>query len=446
MSVTPDSPAAVLWRGSEGGLNGSRARARLAVADENMTVAQLCDKTADDITDIPRAGTSVLAEVRRALTANGLHLAGERPPSPAAIERARQLGQRPAERRKRKPEEPAPVSREDFAALVKDLRAELDEADKDRRRALLSVPRGEHPRSFAGRPWAWRTVGQQGVSDVTGYSPNSVKRYKAQAREAHDLGTATHRTMPMPDPAGRWVIGDLALWMATRDEAKAAMLVVDDETAAKILADIRAGHAANGERLPYGRRKSIAADYGVSGELVAKFQSGEVPARDRTGPVRARREKPKIRADDDEVAAFLAARIARTTGYVTAATLLAEARAAGLPAAGHQLRRLLPPVRAAEARRRRKPTGPERARGESLRPDGLLYGSEVAEDWAITRSALALAHKRGDIRAAKTEGRRPLYDPARLRVRTDRRRTPVDVTHPLARLEPGDPGYGERKA
>lgn len=443
--ITPASPVAVLWPADQDGYNSGRARSRLEAVNVT-TVGQLCAMTAADITDIPRAREGVLAEIRRALAANGLHLAGERAPSPAqvqaAIEAGRAEAQRKAVRDSIRREEPAPVTLEDFAALVRDLRAEL--ADPAWRKVLLTGPRAEHPRAFTGRPWAWRTVGPQGVSAVTGYSAVSVRRYRALARAQHAGGTADHRTMPLPDPKGRWVIGDLALWMATRNEAQAATIVIDDATAAKILADIRAGHAANGKRLPYGGRKAIAAEYGVSEELVAKLAAGMVPWQDRKGPHRTRTENPGIRADDDEVAAFLAARLAHADGHVPQAVLLAEARAAGLPAATHQLSRLLPDIRAAEARRRRKPTGKKRARGESLRPDGLLYATEVTADWSITLQALAKATKRGDVEVAGMDGKRRLYDPARLRARKDKRRTPVNVSHPLARLEPGDEGYEGR--
>lgn len=440
--ITPASPVAALWPPDQDGYNSGRARSRLEAVNIT-TVGRLCAMTGEEIRAIPRAGKGVVTEVRRALTANGLHLAGERAPSPAQVQAAIEAGRAEAHRKAVRDgirrEEPAPVTLEDFAALVKDLRGEL--ADPQWRAVLLTVPRTEHPRAFAGRTWAWRTVGPQGVSAVTGYSAVSVRRYRATARAQHADGTADHRTMPPPDPKGRWVIGDLALWMATRNEAQAATIVVDDKTAAMILADIRAGLAANGKRLPYGGRKAIAREYGVSEELVGKLAAGMVPWQDRTGPSRARQEKPRIRADDDEVAAFLAARIARTDKHVAEAVLLAEARAAGLAAATHQLRRLLPDIRAAEARRRRRPTGKERARGESLRSDGLLYAGEVARDWALSPSALTHVRERGDIKVAGWDGKRPLYDPKRLRARTDRRRTPVDVSHPLARLEPGDENY-----
>lgn len=499
--IRPDTPVAVLWPPGQDSYNGGRARSRLEAVNVT-TVGQLCAMTAEDVTDIPRAGKTVLAEIRRALAANGLHLAGERAPSLAAVQAAIEQGQvkaaRKTEREGRRREEPAPASRDDFTALVKDLRGEL--TDPAWRKILLTVPRAEHPRAFTGRPWAWRTVGPQGVSAVTGYSAVSVRRYRALARTQHAGGTADHRTMPLPDPKGRWVIGDLALWLATRNEAQAATIVVDDEKAAEILAGINAARGAGrvqaetyaailadlqaaprtaagrlrrGERegiaerhgvpgwlvaliasgritpgtgagrLPRRARKTIAREYGVSEELIRDLAAGKVPGKDRKGPNRARRENPKIRADDDEVAAFLAARIARTSKHVPGAVLLAEARAAGLPAATHQLRRLLPGIRAAEARRRRRPTGPQRARGESLRSDGLLYAGEVTADWAITRQALAKATSRGDVRIAGMDGRRLLYDGGRLRPRKDGRRTPVDKDHPLARLEPGDEGYDE---
>lgn len=445
--IRPDSPVAVLWSPDQDSYNSGRARSRLEAAAVT-TVGQLCAMTAEDVTDIPRAGKTVLAEIRRALTANGLHLAGERPPSRAAVKAAAKAGQAEAARKAARldlipKEPPLSVSPEAFAALVAIIRSELDlaaAADPREYARLTAVPRKADPEAFRLHPWTQRTVGQTRLAELTGYSAVSIRRYFAQARAAGK--SATVRTMPLPGRDGRWVIGDLALWMATRNEGQARQIIVDDEQAAAILADIRAAprSAAGTDRLRWGQRKEIARRHGVSEELVGKLAAGNVPLTGRKGAVAER----GIRTDRDELRDFLVTRVAETYPEVNAEKLLGEAREAGLPTTARLVALLLPGIRAAEARKHKRPSGIERVRGESMRPDGLLYASEVAADWAIAPSALTHARERGDIQVAGWDGKRPLYDPARLRARKDRRRTPVDVSHPLARLEPGDEGYENR--
>ena len=134
--ITPDSPVSLLWPDGAGGLTGKRAQKRLAAAGI-ATVGQLCEMDADDVLAIPRSAKGVLAETRRALTANGLHLALDPAPSPASQREAREAGQAAAQRagrreRARREDDP-PVTAEDFAALAADLRRELAEADGETR-------------------------------------------------------------------------------------------------------------------------------------------------------------------------------------------------------------------------------------------------------------------------------------------------------------------------
>jgi hypothetical protein len=492
--LAPSSPVTDLWEERDGGLNGARARARLAAAEPPVTtVGELLAMTAEDIRAIPRAGNSVVAEIRLALTLAGLHLAGDRAPTGRDVDEARQAASTPAAKRPRRNREPEPPATPDeFAALVKDLRAELDAAPKDRRARLLARPPLETPAAFTGRPWAWHVTGPRGASEITGYSRATIRAYQARSDREHAAGEDDDRTMPRPRDGG-WVIGDLALWTATRREGAARPLAVDDEQAAGIRAEIaeaRRSHPGR-RRLPPGIYAELAERYGVSQILIKKIGAGDLPAEGRLGPLGARdvrraeiiplvqalREREgritagmvmrelgtpdrrtawalitaaglkadAIRAEDEDAAAFLAGQLARTRRFIPQRDLLEAAKAAGLPLNASQVRRLLPQVRAAEARRIHKPAGAERARGESLRGDGLLYGAEVAGDWAVTPVAVSAARKRGDLIATGWDGNRPLYDPARLRGRTDKRRTPVDASRAAARPEPGDPGYGEGK-
>jgi hypothetical protein len=63
---------------------------------------------------------------------------------------------------------------------------------------------------------------------------------------------------------------------------------------------------------------------------------------------------------------------------------------------------------------------------------GLLYISQVAEDWGVSPGAITSAVKRGDIRVASRNHGRTWIDHARLRGRADNIRTPVDKDHPKA--------------
>jgi hypothetical protein len=69
---------------------------------------------------------------------------------------------------------------------------------------------------------------------------------------------------------------------------------------------------------------------------------------------------------------------------------------------------------------------------------GLLYISQVAEDWGVSPGAITSAIKRGDIRVASRNHGRTWIDPARLRGRADNIRTPVDKDHPKALPETGE--------
>ena len=73
---------------------------------------------------------------------------------------------------------------------------------------------------------------------------------------------------------------------------------------------------------------------------------------------------------------------------------------------------------------------------ESLRADGLVYGHQVAKAFGVDEGTVTQARKRKKIKVAKWEpygdDERPLYDPARLAVRRDGQKGPVDVGSQLA--------------
>ena len=440
--MTPDSPVAALWPDGAGGLTGKRAQKRLASAGI-ATVDQLRDMDADDLLAIPRSAKGVLAETRRALAANGLHLALDPAPSPASQREAREAGQAAAQRagrreRARREDDP-PVTAEDFAALAADLRTELAEADGETRRRMLAVPRREDPASFQGRPWVWAVVGPAGAAKVTGYTASSIRAYKARAAQERTAGTDTHRTMPAPDKDGKWVIGDLAMWTATRNEEQAAGYAAGPQ-----------GHREErrGTSLIPQTRKAAEAIAERDGQVTFLGLARELGVDYRTAVGRAamagiESDLALEHAGDEDVSAFLKARLGETRRNLTFGVLIDALHEAGIPALKTQVRRLLPDLRAAARMQAHRPVGTERARGESLHPQGWLYAAQVAEDWGVNPGAISAAIARGDIRVAERSYGRVWTDPARLRARTDRIRTPVDKDHSKARKEPGDAGYGE---
>jgi hypothetical protein len=489
---------AALWPDGEGGLTGARARKRLAAADPPVTtVEQLRELAAEDILAIPRASKGVLAEVRRALNANGLSLALEQPPSPARQREAREAGQAEAQRARKRTSagrEDAPeASAADFAVLVAELRAELAEADPERLRRIFASPPLETPAAFRNRPWAWALVGPAGASALTGYSAASIRAYKSRAERERTAGNASERTMP-PLRDGKWVTGELALWIATRNEGQAGGIKLTDADAEAIRAEVEAARIPGRKRsVPNGVYSELAARYGVHVSLVKDIVYGLEPAQGRAGTLGHRAERRESvllvqtraaaaailergepmtfsglarelgvdyrtavgraamagiesdlaqeHADDSAVAAFLSARLAETRRYLSFAALTEALHEAGMPALATQVRRLLPGLRAAERTRIHRPVGAGRARGESLHPRGWLYASQVAEDWGVRPGAITEAIRRGYIHVEERSHGRAWIDPARLRARKDGWRTPVDVDCRFAALRPGDPGY-----
>ena len=274
--ITPDSPVSLLWPDGAGGLTGKRAQKRLAAA-EIATVGQLCEMDADDVLAIPRSAKGVLAETRRALAANGLHLALDPAPSPASQREAREAGQAAAQRagrreRARREDEP-PATAEDFAKLVAELRKELEAADPEKRRKMLAIPREATPRSFRKRSWVWDVLGPAGAARLTGYSESTIRAYAVRSRRAFAAGTpveTAHRVMP-PRQGSGWVAGDLALWIATRNEKQAAGYAAgpkaqrDQRRRAEILPEVADAMNAillRGEKLTYaGLAREMGVDY-----------------------------------------------------------------------------------------------------------------------------------------------------------------------------------------
>lgn len=381
---------------------------------------------------------------------------------------------------------PGTLTPDEFAALVADVRRELETADAETRALILARPRHYELESFRRYP-NWREpIPRTRVAWLTGYAPSSVKVFRGKAARAREAGTETHRHMPAEMPEGGYDAGALAIWVAAKDQGKAAPLLADNIKAAQIRADYaRRKGMSKGQlqaaKLTHG---DIAKRHGVSVSLARKIgarrdgaQIGPLAARKRRRDgllslVRAIGERdgevtytgvaaelgidratatslvdelgiPLVGelAGDPVVSAFIREVLRRPGRHKTAAAVYKRARAEGVKASPRQVARLLPLVRADVMAERLTPVGQGRARGESLRPDGLLTSAELAADWGVSSASITQARKRKDITPAKWEGNRPLWDPANMRSRSDRgqrSRTPVDKGHRLAVPLPGD--------
>ena len=289
-----------------------------------------------------------------------------------------------------------PVTRAAFAKLVVDLRAELAEVDEERRAELFKVPRRAVPAAWRGRPWARDYVNASVVTDLTGLARTSVRLYDVQARQARLSGDLTvtynyggrphlRRLMPPSDKEKEsdgantrrrrlWMLGEIALWIAAREDRQ-----VTTGSMGQVTPGVPHPESADDEEILEAARQVVAA-HGVSAG---------------TARVNTALRGMGVRAGPKRISPLLArARLERIQA------------AAGPAADGRET-----PL-------------------ESLRPDGLVTGGQIARTYGIGPGAVTQARKRETIRVAKWESwrgeLRPLYDPARLWVRADGGTGPVD--------------------
>ena len=115
-----------------------------------------------------------------------------------------------------------PVTPAEFGALVDALRAELAETEGLRRREFFTVPRRAAPDAFKGRPWVRQQMGAYDIADLAGVTIGTVRDLDYRARRARREGTARNRRLLPPseviDGTRLWVIGEVALWVATRGD------------------------------------------------------------------------------------------------------------------------------------------------------------------------------------------------------------------------------------
>lgn len=325
---------------------------------------------------------------------------------------------------------PRPVTPEEFRQLTADLRAELAEATALQRERLLSRPmRQAAPGSFTGRPWVRRRVTLPEAADLTGLAYNSLRVYRAAGNKDRANGQETERSMPAESESegGGWVIGSLALWLATREPGR--------------MKGAAQGFSKGG-RWP-GRdsylpqlRDWVAA---LDGRPVSVTAAADALGVERTLARNLLRQIGALPKKVTDAAAleFLRRLVEDKGRQVTLREILEHLDDAGLKMWAPRASRL---YRQAAGRLPvgGRMDGPERAGPESLRWDGLLTQAQVARWFEVSDGHILNARKRRKdghpplIVPAKWENGRPLYDGDTLTYRRDMLVGPVRKGHPLA--------------
>jgi len=278
-----------------------------------------------------------------------------------------------------------PITREEFGALVTDLRAELAGTVGLRRREFFTVPRRAAPDAFKGRPWVRQHMGVKDVAQLAGVTTWTVRDLDRRARQVRREGTARNRRLMPPseiiDGERRWMIGEIALWIANRSDM----------------------HPPR-------------------------------PARKRAEPGPPRR----LSSPGDEQLMEIVRRAVRTHGIgVTRQQVMDMARGEGIGARSQRIAPMLMRARIEHVRNAVNPTdGIHGGELESLRHDGLVTAVQVTAAFGVSAGAISHAVERGTLTPvkyeSKTGGPRPLFDPHQLAVRKDGTKGPVDKGNELA--------------
>ena len=330
-----------------------------------------------------------------------------------------------------------PVTRESFALLVLALRAELAEVTEARRRQFFTVPRRAVPASWEAYPWAKEKeyAGVDEVMNLTGLSRNSVRLFDSRARVARERGELTftyqfggeprmRRLMPPSIGSGKhrkWVLGEIALWIAIRDEDREPIGQRADLS--EQIARVRDIHTRDGEVT----RKGIAAELGVDPALAGRLIA--------EAGLRSSSAQANFATDTQLLEA--ARQAVKRHGPAVDAAMIRKMIPAGVTASPRRTARALIQARAEHVRAAREPTVSMRgAELESLRPDGLVTGTQIAAAFGCEQGAVTHAVERHQLTPVRWEpfggDQRPLFDAARLAVRRDGQKGPVDVGSKLA--------------
>ena len=284
---------------------------------------------------------------------------------------------------------PDPVTPEAFRALVADLRAELARIRPIDREA--TVRRRRTPDAFTGRPWAWSVITLAEAVPLTGRAkgtlrvyarPNETSPYTAAkgGRAFLDFPVAIAREDyggAARSPARLWEVGALALWCAIQNEKMSRAAI--------------AKAARNPLQQPRAPKEGAKAG----------------PKRDGLWA----RSLPRRRI---AAIAFMRALVREDTA-ISLERATERIGAAGLDLAGVDLATAF-----MEARQQETRTFIERLRDGSVHPEGLVTAAEVSAVFGIKRPSVMRALERGELVAAGTGTRGPLFDPERLRTRTRR--------------------------
>lgn len=199
----------------------------------------------------------------------------------------------------------------------------------------------------------------------------------AQAARPSRRARGGQRLMPaseVTDGKRQWMLGEIALWVAARDDRRVVRFVRSEPAA-----PVRRNVTSDADLLDACRR--IVKTHGAS---ISVRQVWELLQAEGAGAAQGRIAPALMRARIEHVKA------AMVTG-----------------------------------------TGSQPSALESVRGDGLVYGVQIARAFDVTEGAVTHARERGHL-TGKREGDRWVYDPQRLAVRADGMKGPVDRDSGLA--------------
>lgn len=335
---------------------------------------------------------------------------------------------------KPKPFDPGFTAR-DFALLAAALREEITAADRIRRRKLTLPLREVIPASFTGRPWVWALLTVAQLPAVTGWGKATLEDYlKGQAAVPFPPHTAE-----IGRRGNLYAAGDVACFAAQLAPAMRHDRGLNLEQREEIRR-LRATGMGPAEIAPMFGLKNANTVY----DIVHRRRSyaDDVPA----AAAKLPGTPPRGWTAEEEglIRGLAMVNMFRDLIRADPRTVITEAKtaasAAGLPGRSQALAAAWLEARYWEA--------PHLiSRCESMRNDGLVTSREAGEGFGVPGPEISRAHKAGELAVAAWDTTRPvrspLFDPSRLRVRRDGKRTPADKDHELALPLPDERSWEE---